>query len=186
MITTEKIKIFDSYGGYYDGFARVGLEDEKAIFDNDDWHIISCFYQDIELIKKRLAAQSYIDQTIDKLKLHCDKDSFKKLANELPHYNDFQKLVDLLGQVRLKIHPDTDVVSANFDNVDVFLTDLNHDINRLSYCNFATLKKVNFCFRPTGKYQEISISNGWGDDFIKLADNFDKLYNELTQKENST
>jgi hypothetical protein len=186
MITTEKLKIYDSYGGDCDGLTRVGRDHEKKLFDNDDWSIISSLYQDIELIKKGLAAQTYIDKTIDKLKLHCDKDSFAKLSSDLPLYNDFQKLVDLLVQIKLRTHSDTDVVWAGFDNVNDFLADLNHDINRLGYCDFATLEKVNYCFFPTGKYQEISISNGWGDDFIKLADNFDKLYNGLTEKKNST
>ncbi len=180
MITTEKLKVFNSYGGDIDGLARVGRDHEKALFDNDDWYIISSFYQDIELIKNRLAAQTYIDQTIDKLKLNCDKDSFEKLTNDLPLYNDFQKVVDLLEKIKLRIHPDTDVVWANFDSVDVFLADLNHDIDRLSYCDFATLRKVNYSFGPTGKYQEIATSNSWGDDFIKLADNFDRLHKGLT------
>jgi hypothetical protein len=35
MITTEKLKVFNSYGGDIDGLARVGRDHEKALFDND-------------------------------------------------------------------------------------------------------------------------------------------------------
>lgn len=58
MITTEKIKIFNSYGGDSEGLARVGRDSEKKLFDHNDWSVIGNFYQDIELINKRLSAQT--------------------------------------------------------------------------------------------------------------------------------
>ncbi len=78
-MTTEKLKKYYSYGVNIDRLARVERNHEKKLFDNYDWSIISSIFQDIELIKKGLAAQTDIDQTIDKLKLKCDNDSFDKL-----------------------------------------------------------------------------------------------------------
>jgi hypothetical protein len=37
-------------------------------------------------------------------------------------------------------------------------------------------------FLPTSTYQEISISNGWGDNYIKLSSEFDKLYEKLIER----
>jgi len=33
---------------------------------------------------------------------------------------------------------------------------------------------INLLFLPTGALQEISIDNGWGNKFVKIADVFDK------------
>ena len=38
-------------------------------------------------------------------------------------------------------------------------------------------------FAPTSTYQEISLSNGWGNEFLKLADQFDKLYEKIRRQE---
>ncbi len=35
--------------------------------------------------------------------------------------------------------------------------------------------EVAILFAPTGPIQEVSISNGWGEFFIKLADKFDEI-----------
>ncbi|TCC86446.1 hypothetical protein EZ428_15190, partial [Pedobacter frigiditerrae] len=88
MITIDKIKIFDSYGGDIDGLARVGRESEKKLFDNNDWSLIDGLYQDIELINKRFAAQTYIDQTITKLKDNCDIESFDLFTSRIEYYKD--------------------------------------------------------------------------------------------------
>ena len=35
------------------------------------------------------------------------------------------------------------------------------------------LEKIRLLFAPTGSLQDISIDNGWGEEFIKLASVFD-------------
>ena len=50
--------------------------------------------------------------------------------------------------------------------------------------NLETGKKVNrnqliIEFLPTSTFQEISMDNGWSNDYISLSANFDKLINEI-------
>ena len=40
-------------------------------------------------------------------------------------------------------------------------------------------KKYSLYFEPTGTFQEISIPNGWGEDFILMANQFDELYEKI-------
>ena len=35
---------------------------------------------------------------------------------------------------------------------------------------------IRVLFAPTGPIQEVSLSSGWGHEFIKLAERFDKEY----------
>lgn len=36
-------------------------------------------------------------------------------------------------------------------------------------------RRVAVLFAPTGPIQEVSLSSGWGDDFLRLADRFDDV-----------
>ncbi len=182
MITTEKIKIFNSYGGDVDGLARVGNDYQKNLFDNNDWSLIDNLYQDIELINKGLVAQVYIDQTFVKLKENCDSESFENLSSKIVCYKDFQKVAEILKRVKSLVSIDSDTVWSRFDSTAQFLDDLNQDIANIENCNFSTLDKVRMEFGPTSSYQEISISNGWGEEFLKLAEAFDKLFEKLAER----
>lgn len=182
MITIEKIKIFNSYGGDIDGLARVGRDYEKKLFNNNDWSLIDNLFQDIELINKKLVAQTYIDQTLVKLNENCDRDSFEMLTSKIECYKDFQKVAEILKQIKSLTNAGSDTAWSRFDSTELFLVDLNQDITNIENCNFSTLDKVHTEFLPTSTYQEISISNGWGDNYIKLSNDFDKLYIKLTER----
>ncbi|MFZ4475389.1 MAG: hypothetical protein ACOYPR_09375 [Saprospiraceae bacterium] len=182
MITTEKIKIFNSYGGDIDALARVGRDYEKKLFDNNDWSLIDNLFQDIELINKRLAAQTYIDQTFVNLKDNCDHDSYELFVSKIEYHKDFQKVADILKQIRDSTSKDSDTVWAGFDIADKFLEELNQDIEKIQNCDYQTLEKVHVEFLPTCTYQEVSISNGWSDMYLKLSTDFDKIYERMTER----
>jgi len=38
---------------------------------------------------------------------------------------------------------------------------------------------LNMLFAPTGTFQEHSISNGWSNEYLALAEKFDKIYDAL-------
>ena len=84
MITKEKLDIFNKYGGDDDGLTRVGKNHEKQLYDNDDWGLISSFYLDIEIIKKGLAAKSYVAKFLEELKCKCDSEAYTILISDIP------------------------------------------------------------------------------------------------------
>jgi hypothetical protein len=46
-------------------------------------------------------------------------------------------------------------------------------IEKIQACDSETLARVYMDFAATGTYQELSISNGWGDEYIGLSKQFD-------------
>jgi len=182
MITIEKLKVFDSYGGDSDGLARVGRDYEKKLFDNKDWSLIDNFYQDIDLINKRLAAQTYIEKTFVKLKENCDSDSFEAFTEKIECYKDFQKVADILKQIKAFVSEETDTVWAGFDSPDKFLEEINQDIEKIENCDYQRLERVNVEFAPTCSYQELSMTNGWSDKYLELSKDFDKIYERMTKR----
>ena len=190
VINIEKLKIYNSYGGDIDGICRNNRPIEKAVFGNsldNTWNLITNKLQDIELISKRLVSYEYKKTVLTELEEITDKETFKLFTDKIPFYSDFQKVRQILETIKNWTTDETDTVWAGYDNGKEFLIDLNTDIEKISFCDFETLDKINMEFAPTSTYQEISLSNGWSEDFLKLAEQFDRLYNVIkkqTLKEN--
>lgn len=83
---------------------------------------------------------------------------------------------EILKTINLKITSTTDISWSSIESIEVFKTEINTDIIAISKGDFSSLSTYNTYFLPTGDFQEISISNGWGEEYITLAKEFDILY----------
>lgn len=180
MITTEKLKIFDKYKGDIDAFARIGRETEKTVLTDNDWQLIDSFKQDIELINKGLSSSDFNSKTIAQIKNNTDKNAFDTLSKQIVGFNDFQKIGQLLRKIKAKIQDDTDVLWTHYNDTKTFIEDLESDIKSIENCDRKTLEKIKINFLPTSTYQEISLSNNWSEEFLRIASEFDNLYNRIT------
>ena len=52
------------------------------------------------------------------------------------------------------------------NEIDSILAEMEND----------SLPDCRVLFAPTGPIQEVSLSSGWGDEFLELADRFDEAY----------
>lgn len=182
IITIEKLKLYEACGGDTDGFSRTNSKKYEEVFGDDSdnaWATISSKLQDIQLISTRIASQNYTDKTLQELKEICDTQSFATLTSKIKFYANFQIVAEILQEIRSKIDLNTDTIWAGFDSVDIFLNELSQDIENIKLCNFTTLDKVNIEFAVTSTYQELSMSNGWSNEYLKLSEKFDKVYEEI-------
>jgi hypothetical protein len=86
-----------------------------------------------------------------------------------------QDVIDILGQViRLIESGEPDVTWSGYDTVDDVLLDLADHIDRLAKNDLSKRKELEILFAPTGALQELSISSGWGEQFLTLAERFDR------------
>jgi len=182
VITTEKIKSFEHFKDAKNSFARINVTYYNKLLENSDWTLIDGLYQDIQLINDFLVAEPFIERVISNLREECDEDVFYILTSKINFYRDFQKIADILRQIKSYVSSESDTTWAGFDNAEVFLKELNQDITAISNCSFLALSKVYVEFLPTCSYQEISISNGWGDDYINLSNKFDRIHRRLTER----
>jgi hypothetical protein len=84
MITLQKLKVFDNHVGDSDRLMWADLDEDIKLFEgNSDWAFINSIYHDIELIKNKLAAPSYIEQTLASLKANCDEASYDLLSAKI-------------------------------------------------------------------------------------------------------
>ncbi len=163
-------------------FTRSGNDQERSLLDDNEWALLDSFHQDVELIGKKLAAQSYVVKALQKINLTCNAEGFEILTSKIPFYQDFQEVALVLKQVRKFIHPKSNVDWTYFENSTDVLGELDKNLVNLEYCDFSALEKVQNEFSPTGTYQELSLSNGWDETYLEIAKRFDELYKNILEK----
>lgn len=177
MITIEKIKIYERYKSEGDRpTMNARRERELGLFEGDEWGVIGRFHADMPMINNNLADHAYITPIIKELHEQCEPDAFRLLAGKLTFYKHFQGVIDILQQVKSHTPDNTDTTWAGYDNAAEFLTDLEQDIAKLEYCDFETLEKVRVEFMAACTYQEMAMAGGWSDAYLKLGEDFDRLY----------
>ena len=87
-----------------------------------------------------------------------------------------QVLLQVLRETRaLLARPDNDFGWSSWRNAEAALEEMDASIARVS--SGATpddAVQLRVLFAPTGPIQEVSLSSGWGEAFIELADRFDE------------
>jgi len=74
-----------------------------------------------------------------------------------------------------------DVAWSQFESEEEVIEALDEQMEKLISHDFSTIWDLILLFAPTGSLQEISISSGWGDEYLTLAFEFDTAINELKQ-----
>lgn len=74
MITQAHIEIYMKYEGDGDGFIRCSTLKEKTIMNYKHWSLIDNFVQDLNLIEKGLASESFIKSVEEKIRENCDSE----------------------------------------------------------------------------------------------------------------
>lgn len=81
----------------------------------------------------------------------------------------FEEIIELLDKSE-------DTIWANYtveEAKEILQTELEN-YKQTRQLSDSAKYRINFLFLPTGALQEISIDNGWGDKYVKIADIFDK------------
>jgi hypothetical protein len=72
MITLEKLKEYEEFRGFYDGFYIQKIKRGKNITTGDEWNLITSLAQDIRFEQKKLASETFIKALNNKLGQICD------------------------------------------------------------------------------------------------------------------
>lgn len=94
--------------------------------------------------------------------------------------------IDPLAPVKSLIHvlesaiellalPDNDFCWSSWQGEQDAVGELNGLIKLLKDGAIPERVKVAVLFAPTGPLQEVSLSSGWSDDFLKVAEKYDEL-----------
>jgi hypothetical protein len=86
-----------------------------------------------------------------------------------------QKLIAVLRDAReFLARPDNDFAWSSWEDAASALRELDGLLARLGSGELPDRSTLEVLFLPTGPIQEVSVSSGWGDEFLKLASRFDR------------
>lgn len=86
------------------------------------------------------------------------------------------ELFSIMESAKEKISDDSDVVWTGYNTARELRDEIDLYVNQIKSGNFNGLEELYKHFFPTCTFQEHSISNGWMDEYINLAERFDKIY----------
>lgn len=88
----------------------------------------------------------------------------------------YTEATEIILAVKKHIKPDTNVVWTTYKSVEELIDILDKYIERLKKEDLTVMDEINIAFLPTSNFCELAISNGWGDDYLILAEKFDTVY----------
>lgn len=74
MITLRKIEIFKKFSRDIDHFVRVWTPQDKIDISDKDWSLIDSLLQDLELVDKGLAADTFVKRLDERIKECCESE----------------------------------------------------------------------------------------------------------------
>ena len=90
---------------------------------------------------------------------------------------DEAALLKVLRQCRDLVARSEDSEWSCMDTKDI-LKRIDHASQRWEQSLSVEIDELRFLFLPTGPLQETSMSNGWADEFLVLAESFDEIIGE--------
>ena len=75
----------------------------------------------------------------------------------------------------------TNVLWTHYSCEEEVIDELERHIMMLHKEDFSIINELILLFSPTSDLQELSISNGWGKQYLEIAEKFDKIINEIEE-----
>ena len=89
-----------------------------------------------------------------------------------------ENLAEVLREATLLLsRADNDFSWSSWDNAEQALAEISEHIATLCAAKLPPKMELSVLFAPTGPLQEVSISSGWGEEFLDLASRFDRAVN---------
>ena len=84
-------------------------------------------------------------------------------------------LVEILQEARkLVALPDNDFSWSSWEDSTHALGEIDQLLDAFSHGDFSQRGDLDVLFAVTGPMQELSLSSGWGEEFLRLAARFDE------------
>jgi hypothetical protein len=91
-----------------------------------------------------------------------------------PGVPDLTRLRGVFEETRAFLErPDNDYAWSSWQDSSAALSEVDRVLSQLKAGRLPGLLQMRVLFAPTGPIQEVSISSGWGEEFLSLADRFD-------------
>ena len=91
-----------------------------------------------------------------------------------------EMLITVLQEAATVIQlPENDFSWSSWEDATTALAEIQGIERQINNDDFSRLFDLSVIFAPTGPMQELSLSSGWGDLFLKLAERYDEAEKKL-------
>ena len=90
--------------------------------------------------------------------------------------SDLKMLIEILKTAKANITDSSDFLWTSYNNAEELNAEINSIIVRLEQKDIKALSNVYILFAPTSTFQEHSMMNNWLDEYMRLAEQFDDIY----------
>ena len=98
----------------------------------------------------------------------------KRLLSAPPLENPRLELIEILqSSIEILAIPDNDFAWSSWGDCEAAIKEIAKIIEILLTDDLPPKLQLAVIFAPTGPFQEVSLSSGWADTFLKLAARFD-------------
>ncbi len=88
----------------------------------------------------------------------------------------YQEAIEIITAVKSHVTPDTDVDETRYESVEELILALDNYIQALNKTDDTVIVDIYILFLPTASFCELAMSNGWADEYLILAEQFDVIY----------
>ncbi len=103
---------------------------------------------------------------------------FKFKKQKKLHQEDQEELLRIIGYLKSTLTPETKLSCSYFESVEKLEEVLDELSEAVKAGDLNCLKDLNMYFLPTSSFQELSIRNGWSNEYLELASKFDRIHHK--------
>lgn len=89
------------------------------------------------------------------------------------------ELIAILEAVKARITDDSDLMWTSFETAKELRDELDIATNQLKDGDYSCLDKLEVYFAPACTFQDHSLQNGWHEEYMKLAEEFDQICEQM-------
>lgn len=86
-----------------------------------------------------------------------------------------KRLIDIINQVKKNISHDSDMTYCYYNSPSDLIAVLDNYIQEIQRGNIKVIDDLSVEFAATSSLQEHSLGNGWSDEYLIIAEEFDKI-----------
>lgn len=104
----------------------------------------------------------------------------RKILQPRARDSDLTELTSILLRVReLLSLPDANFDWSSWPDAPTAIREIDRLLSKVENGAIVPASEIRFLFFPTGPIQEVSLSSGWADEFLDLADRIDLVLGRM-------
>lgn len=101
------------------------------------------------------------------------------------HISELDELVEIIKTIKLKITEETNLVYSGFSDFKELQNTIDSTLIEIIEGDTDKLSVFEGYLAPTAAFQEISMANGWSDEYMHLSQRFDQLYLRIKNRKSN-